>query len=61
MLDEATSALDRQTQKRAQQNIDTVMKGKTSLVVAHRIETIMNADRIYLFDKGDILEQGSYP
>lgn len=36
------------------------MKGKTSLVVAHRIETIMNSNRIYLFDKGEIIEQGSY-
>jgi ABC-type multidrug transport system fused ATPase/permease subunit len=36
------------------------MKGKTSLVIAHRIETIVNSDRIYVFDKGDILEQGSY-
>lgn len=36
------------------------MTNKTSLVVAHRIETIMNADRIYLFDKGDILEEGTY-
>lgn len=36
------------------------MKGKTSLVVAHRIETVMNSNRLYLFDKGEILEEGSY-
>jgi ABC-type multidrug transport system fused ATPase/permease subunit len=60
MLDEATSALDRETEKRVQSNIDTTMHNKTSLVVAHRIETIMNSDRIYLFDKGEIIEQGSY-
>jgi len=60
MLDEATSALDRNTEKKVQQSIDETMKGKTNLVVAHRIETIMNANRIYLFDKGEILEEGSY-
>jgi len=48
----STSALDRNTEKKVQQNIDEIMKNKTSLVVAHRIETIMNASRIYLFDKG---------
>jgi ABC-type multidrug transport system fused ATPase/permease subunit len=55
MLDEATSALDRNTEKKVQQNIDNDMKGKTCLVVAHRIETIMNSDRIYMFDQGEIL------
>jgi len=55
LLDEATSALDRETEKKVQKNIDESLTNKTSLVVAHRIETILNADRIYLFDKGDIL------
>lgn len=36
------------------------MTGKSSLVVAHRIETIMNSDQIYLFDKGEIIEKGTY-
>lgn len=56
MLDEATSALDRETEKKVQANVDNDMKGKTCLVVAHRIETIMNSDRIYMFDQGEILE-----
>ena len=60
MLDEATSALDRETEKKVQANVDSDMKGKTCLVVAHRIETIMNSDRIYMFDQGEILEEGSY-
>jgi ABC-type multidrug transport system fused ATPase/permease subunit len=55
MLDEATSALDRETEKKVQANVDKDMQGKTSLVVAHRIETIQNADRIYMFDQGEIL------
>jgi ABC-type multidrug transport system fused ATPase/permease subunit len=40
--------------------VDEVMKGKTSLVIAHRIETIVNSDRIHLFDRGQIIEEGSY-
>lgn len=52
MLDEATSALDRETEQKVQANVDKDMQGKTSLVVAHRIETIQNADRIYMFDQG---------
>jgi ABC-type multidrug transport system fused ATPase/permease subunit len=43
-----------------QANVDKDMQGKTSLVVAHRIETIQNADRIYMFDQGEILEEGTY-
>lgn len=60
MLDEATSALDRETERRVQANVDGEMRGKTSLVVAHRIETIQNADRIYMFDQGEVLEEGTY-
>jgi ATP-binding cassette subfamily B (MDR/TAP) protein 1 len=60
LLDEATSALDRETERRVQANVDQEMQGKTSLVVAHRIETIQNADRIYMFDQGEILEEGTY-
>ena len=60
ILDEATSALDRETERKVQGNVDRIMKNKSSLVIAHRIETIMNAQRIYVFDKGEILEEGSY-
>lgn len=52
MLDEATSALDQNTEKKVQANIDIEMNGKTCLVVAHRIETIMNSGKIYMFDRG---------
>ena len=52
MLDEATSALDRDTEKKVQENLDSQMVGKTSLVIAHRIETIVNSERIYMFDRG---------
>jgi len=54
MLDEATSALDRQTEKDVQRNIDSLMKNKTTFVIAHRIETIMNSDWIFMFDRGEI-------
>ena len=60
MLDEATSALDRETEKRVQEKIDEIMIGKTSLVIAHRIETIYNSSRIHMFDRGEIIEEGSY-
>lgn len=60
ILDEATSALDRNTEKKVQGNIDNDMKGKISIVIAHRIETIMNSNHIYLFDKGEIIEDGTY-
>ena len=60
MLDEATSALDRETERKVQENVDEKMKGKTSLVIAHRLETIMNADRIFVMDKGEVLEKGSF-
>ena len=60
LLDEATSALDAGTEKRVQENLDEIMKGKTSMVVAHRLDTIMNSDEIHVFDKGEIIESGSY-
>ena len=60
LLDEATSALDRGTEEKAQANMDKVMEGKTSMVVAHRIETIQNSDCIFVFDRGEIVESGDY-
>ena len=60
MLDEATSALDRETEKRVQKKIDEIMQGRTSLVIAHRIETIYNSSKIHMFDRGEIIEEGSY-
>jgi ATP-binding cassette subfamily B protein len=60
ILDEATSSLDSITEKAIQDTLDTVMKGKTVLVVAHRLSTIAHLDRILVFDNGAIVEDGSH-
>lgn len=59
ILDEATSSIDTQTELLVQSGIETLLKGRTSFVVAHRLSTIQKADRIFYIDKGTILEQGS--
>ena len=56
LLDEATSALDAENEKKVQESLDRIMKGKTTISVAHRIETIKNSDVIYVFEKGKIVE-----
>jgi len=60
ILDEATSALDAQTEKYLQSSFDELMHGRTTFIIAHRLSTIMKADRIFVFDNGEIVEQGSY-
>lgn len=60
ILDEATSALDTETEFQVQQNIDKLRKGKTTLVIAHRISTIINSDVIYVLDKGKVVAQGTH-
>lgn len=60
LLDEATSALDSANEKKVQESLDEIMKGKTSISIAHRIDTIKNSEKIYVFVKGKILEEGSY-
>jgi ATP-binding cassette subfamily B protein len=60
ILDEATSALDAATEKKVQLALDEVMKGRTTFVIAHRLATIRNADRIFVFHDGKIVEQGSF-
>ena len=60
ILDEATSALDTYNEKIVQESLDKIMKGKTSVIVAHRISTIKDADEIVVFSDGKIVEQGTY-
>lgn len=60
ILDEATSALDNRSERVVQDAIDELMRGRTTLVVAHRLSTIRNADRIVVMEKGKIAEIGSY-
>ncbi len=59
-FDEATSALDHLTEKKIQFSINKLMKNKTSLVIAHRISTIEDADLIYVLDKGTIIDFGTH-
>ncbi len=60
ILDEATSALDNESERKVQQGLDTLMQGRTTLVVAHRLSTIENADRIIVMKEGQVVEQGSH-
>lgn len=59
ILDEATSSIDTHTELLVQEGIEALLAGRTSFVIAHRLSTIQNADRIFVIDKGGILEQGS--
>ena len=60
VLDEATSALDTFTEQEIQQALDRVAKGRTTLVIAHRLSTVVNADEILVLDKGEIVERGAH-
>ena len=60
ILDEATSAVDNETEAAIQRSMQVITQGRTTLVVAHRLSTIVNADRIYVLDKGRISEQGTH-
>ena len=60
LCDEATSALDTNSEKKVQLALDKVMKGRTSIIVAHRLSTIKNVNIIYVFDSGKIVEQGTH-
>ena len=60
ILDEATSALDTESERLVQDAIEKLMKNRTSLVVAHRLSTIRNADQICVFHEGEIVESGTH-
>jgi subfamily B ATP-binding cassette protein MsbA len=60
ILDEATSALDSESERHVQSALETLMKGRTTLVIAHRLSTIERADRILVMEAGKIAEQGSH-
>jgi ATP-binding cassette subfamily B multidrug efflux pump len=60
ILDEATSSVDTRTERLIQQALETLLKGRTSFVIAHRLSTIRNADRVYVIDGGEIIEQGTH-
>jgi ATP-binding cassette, subfamily B, bacterial len=60
LLDEATSALDAESERAVQQAFETLSKGRTTLVVAHRLATVKQADRIVVFDQGRIVAEGPH-
>ena len=60
LLDEATSALDSESERLVQEALDELMKGRTSLIIAHRLATVKEADRILVLQDGVVAEQGTH-
>ena len=60
LLDEATSSLDSETEKKIQDAISFLTKGKTTLVIAHRLSTVLNSNKIYVIDNGEVVAEGNH-
>jgi len=60
LLDEATSALDETSQKKVQGAIDTAMKNRTTIIIAHRMSTIEKCDKIFVLEYGSVSEEGGF-
>jgi ATP-binding cassette subfamily B protein len=60
LLDEATASVDSETERLIQDALDRLMENRTAFVIAHRLSTIQNADRIYVLEKGSVIEQGTH-
>ena len=60
ILDEATSALDSVTEKKIRDAINLISKNKTTIIIAHRLSTLKDVDRILVFENGNIIEDGSH-
>ena len=60
ILDEATSSIDTRTERLIQKGMDSLMRGRTVFVIAHRLSTVRNADEILVLEKGEIIERGNH-
>jgi subfamily B ATP-binding cassette protein MsbA len=60
LLDEATSALDTESERQVQAALRTLMRGRTTLVIAHRLSTVVDADLIHVIDGGCVVESGTH-